>query len=124
VGRAVEVTDAEVTVRLSGWAALAALRRQLRIPLGAIVSVSTERYAHDGFRLGGTAIPFTGIRAGRFRRDGLKTFLSFEDRDRVLTLRLDRGVPGVDYDVVAVGAADPVALAEAIERRRALRRLH
>jgi len=33
MGRAIEVGDDEVTVRLTGWTAFAALRRELRIPL-------------------------------------------------------------------------------------------
>jgi len=36
-------------------------------------------------------------------------FLSFDDRDRVVTLELDRLVPRAAYDVVAVGVDDPVA---------------
>ncbi len=66
----------------------------MRVPLRAIRSVSTERYGATGFRLAGTSIPWTDIRAGRFRRGGRWTFLSFDDRDRVLTLELDRTVPG------------------------------
>jgi hypothetical protein len=118
------VSDDVLSVRLTGWTALAALRRELRIPLASIVSVSSERYTRDGLRIGGTSVPFTEIREGRFRRDGLKTFLSFGDRDRVLTLGLDRSVGGVGFDVVAVQAADPAALAADIQRRRGTRGLH
>ena len=124
MGRAIEVGDDEVTVRLTGWTALAALRRELRIPLRSIRSVSTERYERDGLRVGGTSVPFSDIRAGRFRRDGLKTFLSFADRGRVLALSLDRAVPGADYDLVAVEADDPVASAAEVERRLAAHGLH
>ncbi len=115
--RTVIVTADEVVVRFTGMSAFAALKRELRLSLGAIRSVSVDRYAKDGLRLGGTAIPFTDIRAGRFRRDGLRTFLSFDDRDRVLTLALDRSA-GARYDVVAVGVDDPERLAAEIEARR------
>jgi hypothetical protein len=115
--RSVELRDGEVVVRLTGLSSLAALKRELRIPLAAVRSVSTDRYAHDGLRLGGAAIPFTDIRAGRFRRDRRRTFLSFEDRARVLTLELDRSAEGVEYDVVAVGTPDAEHLASAIGAR-------
>jgi hypothetical protein len=118
VARIVEVTSDAVVVRLTGWAALGALKRELRVPLRAITSVSTARYGATGLRLGGASIPWTDIRAGRFRRDGLWTFLSFEDRDRVLTLEVDRSVPGAAYDVVAVGVDDPAALAAEIDAWR------
>ena len=119
MARIVEVNPDAVVVRLTGWAALGALKRELRVPLGAITAVSTTRYDATGLRLGGAAIPWTDIRAGRFRRDGRWTFLSFEDRDRVLTLELDRSVPGAEYDVVAVGVDDPAALAAEIDACRA-----
>lgn len=118
MARAVEVTDDAVVVRLTGWSAIAALRREVHIPLRAIRRVATDRYGPTGLRLAGTAIPWTDIRAGRFRRDGHWTFLSFDDRDRVVTLELDRTVPGTGFDVVAVGVDDPVGLAAEIDARR------
>ena len=113
--RAVDVTANEVVVRLGGLDAFAALTRTLRIPRAAIRVVSTARYEGDGLRLGGTAIPFTDIRAGRFRRGGTRTFVSFEHRDRVVTLILDRRAAGIGYDVVVLGVEDPEAIAAAIE---------
>jgi hypothetical protein len=118
VARTVRVTDDAVVVRLTGWTAIAALRREVRVPLRAIRSVSTARYAATGLRLAGTSIPWTDIRAGRFRRDGRWAFLSFDDRDRVLTLELDRTVPGAGFDVVAVGVDDPAGIAAEIDARR------
>jgi hypothetical protein len=119
VARAIRVDPDAVVVRLTGWTALAALKREVRIPMRAIRSVSVGRYSTTGFRIAGTAIPWTDIRAGRFRRDGLWTFLSFGDRDRVLTLELDRSVPGTGYDVVAVGVAEPDTVAAEIDAWRA-----
>jgi hypothetical protein len=124
VGRTLDVTKDDVVVRLSGWTALAALRRELRLPLRAITAVSTERYARDGLRLGGTSVPFSEIRAGRFRRDRMRTFLSFHDRDCVVTLALDRSAAGLPYDLVAVGVDDPAAVAAEVERRRAKLGIH
>jgi hypothetical protein len=54
-----------------------------------------------------------------FRRDGRWTFLSFDDRARVLTLELDRTVPGVGFDVVVLGVDDPAGVAAKIEARAA-----
>lgn len=118
MARIVHVNPDGVVVRLTGWTALAALKREVRVPMRAIGSVSTERYDATGFRIAGTAIPWTDIRAGRFRRGGLWTFLSFDDRDKVVTLELDRSVPGAAYDVVAVGADDPDAVAAEIDAWR------
>jgi hypothetical protein len=118
VPRKVVITDDEVVVRLTGWAAAAALKREVRVPLRALRSVSTARFGETGLRLVGTSIPWTDVRAGRFRRSGRWAFLSFEHRDRVLTLELDRTVSGAGYDVVALGVDDPEALAAAIEARR------
>lgn len=118
MGRSVEVTEDSVVFRLTGWTAIAALKREIVVPLHAIRSVSTERYGKTGMRLAGTSVPFTDIRDGRFQRDGKRAFLSFDDRDRVLTLELDKTVPGVAYDVVAVGVDDPGAVASEIEAWR------
>jgi hypothetical protein len=118
MSRTIEVTDDAVIVRLTGVTAAAALKRDLRIPLAAVRAVSTDRFLDEGWRVAGTSLPFTEIRAGRFRRHGHSTFVSFEDRDRVVSLFLDRAVQWVAYDTVAVGADDPEAVAAEIERRR------
>jgi hypothetical protein len=119
MARIVHVDPDGVVVRLTGWTALAALKREVRVPMRAIRSISTGRYGATGFRIAGTAIPWTDIRAGRFRRGGSSTFLSFDDPDRVLTLELDRSVPGAAYDVVAVGVDDPDTVAAEIDAWRA-----
>ena len=38
-------------VRLTGWTALAALKREVRTPMRAVRPVSTERYGVTGFRV-------------------------------------------------------------------------
>jgi len=79
----------------------------------AIRSVSTGRYGTTGFRIAGTAIPWTDIRGGRF------TFLPFDDRERVLTLELDRSVPGGCVRRRGRGVDDPNAVAAEIDAWRA-----
>ena len=107
--RSVEITPDEVVVRLTGWTAVAALKRELRIPRTAMRGVSTGPWHEDGWRIAGTAIPFRDYRQGRFRRKGRWQFLSFERRDRVVVLTLDRR--SVRYDVVVLGVDDPEAIA-------------
>ena len=119
MARTISVDRESVLVRLTGWTALAALKREVRIPMRAIRSVSTARYGATGFRIVGTAIPWTDIRAGRFRRAGSWTFLSFEDRDRLVTLELHRSVPGAAYDAVAVGVDNPERVEAEIDAWRA-----
>lgn len=112
MARTVELTTDEVVVRLTRWTAVAALRRELRVPRAAIRSVSTGPWTEDGWRVAGTAVPFLDYRQGRFRRHGERRFLSFERRDRVVVLRVDRATVG--YDVVVVGVEDPDAVAAAL----------
>ena len=111
MARTVEITPDEVVVRLSGWTAVAALRRELRVPRKAIRDVSTAAWHTDGWRIAGTGIPFRDYRQGWFRRDGKWQFLSFEHRDRVVALRVDRGLGSVRFDVVVVGVDDPEKVA-------------
>ena len=109
MARTVDVTPDEVVIRLTGWTAAAALRRTLRIPRAAIRRVSTGPWSADGLRIAGTGIPFSDYRQGRFRHRGRWQFLSFERRDRVVALELDRAAVG--DDVVVVGVDDPDAVA-------------
>lgn len=54
-----------VVVWLTGWTALAALKREGRVLMRATWSISTGRHGAAGLRIAGTAIPWTDIRAGR-----------------------------------------------------------
>ena len=56
MARIVHVDPDGVVVRLTGWTALAALKREVRVPMRAIRSISTGRYGAMGFRIAGTAI--------------------------------------------------------------------
>lgn len=44
MARIVHVNSDGVVVRLTGWTALAALKREVRVPMRAIQSISTGRY--------------------------------------------------------------------------------
>jgi hypothetical protein len=115
--RTVSVEASDVVVRLTGWDAFWALRREVRIPLDAVFAVHAGRFDGEGWRLAGTAIPFTDIRAGRFRKDGRRQFVSFGRRDPVLVVQADRA-RGAPYDVVAIELPDADGVAAAIEEAR------
>ena len=51
MARIVHVDPDGVVVRLTGWTALAALKREVRVPMRAIRSISTGRYGATGFRI-------------------------------------------------------------------------
>jgi hypothetical protein len=115
--RRVEVEGSEIVVCLTGWDAIWALKREVRIPLDAIVAVHAGRFEGEGWRLAGTAIPWTEIRAGRFRKDGRRQFVSFGRRDPVLVVQADRA-RGAPYDVVAIELPDADGVAAAIDDAR------
>jgi hypothetical protein len=114
VGRSVAIDGGDLVVRLDGWDAVAAVKRGLPLPLAAVTRASTGRFANDGWRLGGTAIPFTDVRAGRVRRHGRRQFLSFSRRAPVLIVQASRS-RGAPYDVVAVEVPEPEGVAELVE---------
>ena len=115
--RTVSVEGAEVVVRLTGWDAVSALKREVRIPLDSVFAVHAGRFEGEGWRLAGTAVPWTDIRAGRFRKDGRRQFVSFGRRDAVLVVQADRA-RGAPYDVVAIELRDAEQVAAAIEDAR------
>ena len=67
--------------------------------------------------MAGTAIPWTEIGAGRFRKDGRTQFVSFGRRDSVLVVQADRA-RGAPYDVLAIELPDAERVAAAIEDAR------
>jgi hypothetical protein len=120
VGRRVTLEGEDLVVRLDGWDAAAALKRELRVPLAAVRSVRVGRFDDDGWQIAGTGLPFTEYRAGRFWRRGERQFLSFSRREPVLVVEFDRSA-GAPYDLVAIQISDPGGVASLLEdaRRRA-----
>jgi len=110
MARSVRVGADEVVVRLTGLTAGAALKRELRIPRAAIVSASVGVPAQLGWRTGGTSIPWSDYKQGRFRPGGRKAFYSFERRDGAVTLQLDGALVPGGWELVVVGVDDPEAL--------------
>jgi hypothetical protein len=115
MGRVVRLNGDEVQIRLSGVTAVAAIKRELTIPVGAIRSVSTAPLARSGIRIGGTSIRCIDYHQGRFVIGGRRYFLSFEDRLATVTLELERTDKRVGYDVVVVGVEEPPVLVHALQ---------
>ena len=102
----------EITIQLSGWNALPSLRRIVRIPLAAVRSIRTERFAADDggpVRTGSRARSPAYARA-RYARDGRRYLLAYRPGAPTVTLELDREhFPEVGYDAVVLGV-DPDAV--------------
>ena len=108
--RSVRVEGDELVVRLTGWKAAAALKRELRIPRAAIRSVAPGVPSGRGWRTGGTSVPWTDYRQGHFRIEGRKAFYSVEHSERAVTLELDPALAPDGYELVVLGADHPDAL--------------
>ena len=111
MARIVHVNSDGVVVRLTGWTALAALKREYPVDLDW--ALRRHGIPHRGHR-----DPVDGHPRRTLPSDGSWTFLSFDDRDRVLTVDLDPA-PGAAYGVVAVGVDDPDTVAAEIDAWRA-----
>jgi hypothetical protein len=98
--RTLHLDDDGLVLQYSGLLALGTLQRRVRVEWSSIRAVCEgawpRREAH-----------------GRFRRAGLRLFLSFDDPRRVVRLRL----AGAPYDEVVIGADDPPALVRQIAAR-------
>lgn len=121
--RTIEYGAHELVVRLTGWVRQESLTEELRIPYSTIAEVTTAPFvAPPGtVRDFGVSVPFTDIREGRFRHQGEWYFLSFEHRERAVTLRLrgyhhgDRAEP---LTAVVIGSEEPERLRAEIEAHR------
>jgi hypothetical protein len=111
----------EITIQLSGWNALPSLRRIVRIPLAAVRSVRTERFAADdgGPARTGVSGPLTGVRSGSLMREGRRYLLAYRPGGPTVTLEIDRErFPEVGYDAVVLGV-DPDAVELAVDSKPA-----
>jgi hypothetical protein len=117
--RKVLLTDRSVVLEFSGLRHFETLESRFEVPFSSIVGVATSefRFPPGTLRLGGASVPFTDIREGHFEFEGSWYFVSFEDRDRVVTLYLDNYVhQGKKYSVVAFQVDDPEAFADSLKR--------
>ena len=97
----------EITILLSGWNALPALKRIVRIPVSAVRSVRTDTFPPDddgGAVRTGLSAPLTGVRSGSYVRDGRRYLLAYQPGRPTVTLELDREhYPEIGYDAVVLG---------------------
>src|SRR5262249_61560317 len=103
----VTVGTDEITIQLSGWNALPALRRIVRIPVAAVRSVRTERFAAEdgGPARTGVSGPLTGVRSGSYVRDGRRYLLAYQPGRPTVTLELGpEHFPAIGYDAAVPGA--------------------
>src|SRR5262249_2420399 len=111
----VTVGTDEITIQLSGWNALPALRRIVRIPVAAVRSVRTEKFGTEdgGPARTGVSGPLTGVRSGSSGRDGRRSLLAYQPGRPTVTLELDsEHYPEIGYDAVVLGVEpDSVELA-------------
>lgn len=119
--RRVDLDDDAVTVRLSGLGAFGALTREVRVPYASIRGISTSAPSPSVWagRVG-LSVPFSGIRYGRFRREGGWDFLAVEHPERAIALDVDGvSVTGRPVRRVVVDVSDAHELATELERRTA-----
>ena len=112
----VAVGGGKVRIRLSGLAAIAALKRELRFPLSAVRAVSAGPFEERPWRVVGTSEPSSRRRYGRFRREGRRFFLALHGEQPTLLLELDPEQAG--YDAIAVSLPDGDRVAAEIEAAR------
>jgi hypothetical protein len=120
VPRSIEFGEDELVLRFTGLLHYETLTTTFRIPYSSIRSVTTEPFEapRGTLRIFGTSIPFTDIREGRFIHGSEWYFLSFEHRDKTVTLELanvHHGTHPDPYRLVVIGSDDPDGLKTAIE---------
>jgi hypothetical protein len=121
--RSIEFGDTELVLRFTGLLHYETITTTFRIPYASIKSVTTDPFvAPEGtVKSFGTSIPFTDIREGRFLHGDEWYFLSFEHRDKTVTMELSNYQHGghpEPYRAVVIGSDDPSALRDAIEAAR------
>jgi hypothetical protein len=118
LARTFEFRSDAMIVRFTGMTKFAALRGTLRIPYGAIRSMSTKPFAMPSgtIRVGGTAIPFTDYRQGSYWKRGIGwLFVSYEHADQTVTLAVNNVQSGrFDYSLIVLGVESPEMVAAAI----------
>ncbi|MEM0119861.1 MAG: hypothetical protein QW514_04640 [Thermoprotei archaeon] len=108
-----------LVLEFSGLKHFETLEARFEVPYEKIVgaTTSTFRFPPGTLRLGGLSLPFTEIREGHFEFQGSWYFVSFEDRDKVVTLYLDGFThAGKKYSVVAFQVDDPEGFVERLKK--------
>jgi hypothetical protein len=118
--RAVTFERDHLGLAFSGLVHFGTTTAKFDVPYSRISAVSTEpfRFPRGTLRWGGAWIPFTDIREGHFWHSGEWYFVSFEDRDKTVTLDLkDFTVHRRSYVKVVIQVDDPRKFARELRRR-------
>jgi hypothetical protein len=117
----ITVEGDRLKVRLSGWQAVFALKREIDVALNNVVSAEAGTLASkrpDGIRLPGTYLPGVITAGSYWRKARGWSFWSVRHEARALDIRLR----DEHYNRVIVDVADPYGtasmIAEAIHRHR------
>jgi len=112
----VDVEDDDVVVRITGWDAVWAFSRGVRIPLAHVRNAAALRRSQLGrrkvLRMGGTAWPGV-VKAGRYSWPGWRELWATRWPERMLVIT---GTPEARYDRVVLEVGDPESDAARIVR--------
>lgn len=110
----VTIEGNHLVVRLSGWSAVLALKREVRVPLAHVVSVTAGQLTSmrpDGIRLGGSYLP-KRITAGHYWWKGRGwSFWSVRHKERAIDIQLR----DEHFRRLVVEVDDPIATATTIK---------
>lgn len=104
--------DSEFVLDISGWTAVATLRRKIIVPYTSVENVRTGNFKLPWTAVRRTGIAATGYKAGHFVLDGEQYFLSFHDTGKVVILDLI----GHEFDKMVLEIADPEQLINTISK--------
>jgi hypothetical protein len=102
--------DSEFVLDISGWTAVASLRKKIVVPYTSVKNVQTGNFKFPWTAVRRAGIAALGRKAGHFIMDGEQYFLSYRDADKVVILDLK----GHEFDKMVLESADPGQLANTI----------
>ncbi|MEK3723007.1 hypothetical protein [Paenibacillus sp. FSL H8-0034] len=103
----------EVVLKITGWTALASLRKEIKIPYASIqnVQIGNFDFPWGAVKRAGISVPY-GYKAGNFLHEGHKYFLSFHDSTQVVMLDLKES----EFDKVVIQSQAPEELVDLISK--------
>jgi hypothetical protein len=103
----------EVVLKITGWTAVASLRKEIKIPYASIKNVQTGNFDFPwgAVKRAGISVPY-GYKAGNFLHKGHKYFLSFHDSTQVVMLDLKDS----EFDKVVIQSQAPEELVDLISK--------
>ncbi len=118
--RTVELGKDSLRLKFTGLRHFETLTAEFDVPYVRMKSVDTGLFQFPPGIMWreGLSVPFTDIREGHFEFEGKWYFVSFEDREKVVTIYLDGfDFKGKSYSVLAFQVDDSEAFVEELLRR-------